>query len=71
MSTPVLFVWPEQSIDDCMRIMTTHRVRHLPVVEGELVVGMVSIGDMVNWIIMSHEQTIRQLESYITGAYPG
>ena len=71
MSTPVLFVWPEQSIDDCMRIMTTHRVRHLPVLEGDLVVGMVSIGDMVNWIIMSHEQTIRQLESYITGAYPG
>jgi CBS domain-containing protein len=71
MTAPVLSIGPDQSIDECMRMMTAHRVRHLPVLEGELVVGMVSIGDLVNWIIMSHEQTIRQLESYITGAYPG
>src|SRR5579863_2559642 len=71
MTTPVLFVRPEQSIDACMRAMTANRVRHLPVLEGERVMGMVSIGDLVNWIILSHEQTIHQLQSYITGAYPG
>ena len=71
MTAPVAFVTPEQPIDECMRLMTSHRVRHLPVLEAERVVGMVSIGDLVNWIIMSHEQTIHQLQSYITGAYPG
>jgi CBS domain-containing protein len=71
MTTPVLFVRPQRSIDECMRMMTAHSVRHLPVLEGERVVGMVSIGDLVNWIILSHEQTIHQLQSYITGAYPG
>jgi CBS domain-containing protein len=50
--------------------MSTNRVRHLPVVEGETVVGMVSIGDLVNWIIRSQEQTINHLHNYITGAYP-
>jgi CBS domain-containing protein len=70
MTTPVLFVRPHRSIDECMRMMTAHRVRHLPVLEGERVVGIVSIGDLVNWIIQSHEQTIHQLQSYITGAYP-
>jgi CBS domain-containing protein len=70
MTTPVLFARPEQSIDACLRTMTAHHVRHLPVLEGQRVVGMVSMGDLVNWIIMSHEQTIHQLESYITGAYP-
>ncbi|HTB15375.1 MAG TPA: CBS domain-containing protein [Bryobacteraceae bacterium] len=71
MSTPALFVKPEDSISECMRMMTAHRVRHLPVLEGERVVGILSIGDLVNWIIGSHEQTIQQLQSYITGVYPG
>jgi CBS domain-containing protein len=70
MTAPVLFVTPEKTIDDCMRIMTTRRVRHLPVLEGDNVVGMVSIGDVVNWVITSHEQTIRHLHNYITGSYP-
>jgi CBS domain-containing protein len=70
MTSPVLFVRPEVSVNECMRLMTARRVRHLPVVEGERVVGMLSIGDLVNWIIGSHEQTIQQLQSYITGAYP-
>ena len=70
MSTPVLYVNPEQTLEDCMRLMTSRRIRHLPVLEGETVVGMVSIGDMVNWMITSQEQTIKHLQSYITGSYP-
>jgi CBS domain-containing protein len=50
--------------------MTEHRVRHLPVIDGESVIGIVSIGDLVNWIISAHEESIEQLKSYITGVYP-
>ena len=71
MMDPVLFVNPQKSVEECMRLMTDRRVRHLPVVEGETVVGIISIGDLVNWIIRSHEHTIHQLKSYIAGAYPG
>jgi CBS domain-containing protein len=71
MTSPALFVKPEDSVSECMRMMTAHRVRHLPVLEGERLAGILSIGDLVNWIIGSHEQTISQLQSYITGAYPG
>ena len=70
MTVPVLFVRPEKTIDECMRLMTTRRVRHLPVLDGENVVGVISIGDIVNWIISSHEQTIHHLQNYITGTYP-
>jgi len=70
MTAPVFSVGPDHSIHECMRMMSANRVRHLPVVEGETVVGMVSIGDLVNWIIRSQEQTINHLHNYITGAYP-
>jgi CBS domain-containing protein len=71
MSSPIITVGPDQTIDECMRIMTASRIRHLPVVERGQIVGIVSIGDLVRWIISSQEETIHQLHSYIAGAYPG
>jgi len=70
MSKPVMFVTPDQTLDEAMRLMTTRRIRHLPVMEGEDVIGLVSIGDLVNWMINSQQHTIRNLKSYITGDYP-
>jgi CBS domain-containing protein len=71
MTSPVLFVTPETSIGECMRLMSSRRVRHLPVMEADKVTGMVSIGDLVNSIITSQDQTIRHLTGYIMGTYPG
>ena len=70
MSSPVVTVTPKTTIDDCMYRMTTYRYRHLPVVDGDAVVGLVSIGDLVNWIMSVQDLTIHQLEDYITGKYP-
>lgn len=70
MSVPVTAVSPDTPIEECMRIMTSRRIRHLPVVQGKQVAGIVSIGDLVKWIVTAQEETIRTLHSYITGAYP-
>ena len=66
----VVTITPEDSVEDCMRLMTEHRVRHLPVVEGDQVVGIISIGDLVNWIISAQKAQIEQMEQYISGSVP-
>lgn len=63
-------VTPEHSVEDCMKLMTEHRIRHLPVVAGEKVLGIISIGDLVNWTISAQNATIEQMQQYISGGYP-
>jgi CBS domain-containing protein len=65
MSSPVVTVSLETSVQDCMRLMTERRIRHLPVMDGGRVLGMISIGDLVKTVIEEQQQTIEQLESYI------
>jgi CBS domain-containing protein len=70
MTSPVMFVTPEHTVDDCMNLMTQRHFRHLPVLEKDKVIGMVSIGDLVKWVITGQKQAIEALEGYITGGYP-
>jgi CBS domain-containing protein len=67
MSSPVMYVHPEQTSDECMALMTQNRLRHLPVMDGDQLIGLISIGDLVKATISEQQFIIEQLEHYISG----
>lgn len=69
MSTRVVFVRPNQTIDECMALMTEKRIRHLPVLQSEKLIGLISIGDVVKAVIGEQEFIIHQLENYVSGTH--
>ncbi len=71
MVSPAITATMDSTVEECMRLMTVHRIRHLPIVEKDKVVGVVSIGDLVKSIISAQAETIDRLQDYITGKYPG
>ena len=70
MTSPAIVATLDLSVDDCMRLMTDYRIRHLPVTGKDAVIGVLSIGDLVNWIIRRQEEEIHHLHYYIAGSYP-
>jgi len=71
MSRPLVTVPKEHTVEFAMALMTERHIRHLPVMDEEKMVGMVSIGDLVNWVISAQAQLIESLHEYIAGRYPG
>jgi CBS domain-containing protein len=69
MTSPVIVVSPAHTVEECMRLMTDRRIRHLPVVEGSTIAGIVSIGDLVRAVITVQGETIQYLQQYINGQY--
>ena len=69
MTKKVFYMDPQKTINDCMAMMTAKRIRHVPVIEDNQVMGIVTIGDVVNQIISEQEVTINHLENYITGSH--
>jgi CBS domain-containing protein len=70
LTEPLITITLDCSVDEAMRLITTHRIRHLPVVQGEKLMGLISIGDLVQWIAFAQDQTIEDLSHYIEGKYP-
>jgi CBS domain-containing protein len=70
MTGDVITITPDHTVDECMRIVTDRRIRHLPVIEGDRLVGIISIGDLVSAIISAQAATIEHLSNYISGSYP-
>jgi CBS domain-containing protein len=70
MTSHVVSITPKHTVEDCMNLMTQKHFRHLPVVHKDEVVGIISIGDLVKWVIKGQEHEIETLTGYITGAYP-
>ena len=70
-SRPAITVRSKDGIEKCMQLMTGNRIRHLPVVDDGRLVGLISIGDLVSWVMNSQHHTIQQLQGYISGEYPG
>lgn len=70
MTKPVLFVREDDTLNEALQLMTTRRIRHLPVLRDSDVVGIVSIGDLVSWLLEAQSRTIQQLQGYIEGLYP-
>ena len=71
MSTNLTITHPDDGVETCLRLMTDKRIRHLPVMEGKHVRGVISIGDLVKWVIASQSATIAHLENYIHGGFTG
>ena len=70
LSQPVISIAPDDSIEECMARMTLNRIRHLPVLDGARLIGLVSMGDVVNWIMQAQRHAIQQLTGYLSGQYP-
>jgi CBS domain-containing protein len=70
LTEPLITITPDTSVDEAMRLITTHRIRHLPVVSNGELQGVISIGDLVQWIAFAQDQTIEDLSHYIEGKYP-
>jgi len=71
MSTNLTVTHPREPVEKCLRLMTDKRIRHLPVLDGDKVVGVISIGDLVKWVISCQSAAIAHLENYISGGYTG
>lgn len=71
MTSDVICVTPQHDVEATLRIVTENRVRHLPVKDGERIVGLISIGDLVKWVINAQRAALSQLEAYVAGGYPG